>query len=82
MEHLTVTPEKVRELQNVEMNRMRWRLWFSFAESKYKQFAYKGSNKPHYANINAFCMKHWGKTIAEMTKDELGKYISLVRKWK
>jgi hypothetical protein len=79
----TITPEKVQQLHEEAMRRMRWRLWFVFAESKYENFRYNDDpKKPHYKNINNYCKEHWGKEIGEMTKDELAKHIALVKKWK
>ena len=72
-----------RELYEETMRRLRWRLWFVFAESKYDQFCYKGNRKkPHYGNINTYCQSKWGKTISEMTKTELSEKIAIVTKWK
>ena len=83
MKEILITQEKAKQLKNEAMIRMRWRLWFVFAESKYEQYRYKGNKKkPHYKNINAYCLKHWGKEIGEMTKDELAKHIAQVKKWK
>ena len=70
-------------LREESMIRMRWRLWFLFAESKYTEFCYKGNKKnPHYENIKKYCRERWGKEIKDMTDDELSKYIAIVKKWK
>lgn len=83
MKALTITPEKAHELHEEAMRRLRWRLWFVFAESKYEQFRYKGNKKkPHYKNINKYCLEHWGKEIGDMTKEELSEKIAIVSKWK
>jgi hypothetical protein len=73
----------VNRLREESMTRMRWRLWFLFAESKYTQFAYKGDRKkPCYEVIKKYCREHWGKEIKDMTEPELSKYIAIVKKWK
>lgn len=83
MDILLITPQKAEQLKSEALIRMRWRLWFAFAESKYEGFRYDGNKKkPHYGNIDAYCVKHWGKRIGEMAKSELAKHISQVNKWK
>ncbi len=78
-----VSKEKSGQLHEEAMRRMRWRLWFAFAESKYEHFRQDGNKKkPNYQNINKYCKEHWGKEVGEMTKDELAKHISQVSKWK
>jgi hypothetical protein len=78
-----IAPRRAVQLREAEMTRMRWRLWFLFAESKYKEFAYKGDpKKPYYAKIRAYCLHHWGKEIGDMTHAELSRFIGIVRKWK
>ncbi len=80
---ITINPKRAEELNNAALRRMRWKLWFCFAESKYDTFRENDNPKrPHYKNIDAYCLKHWGKKIGEMTKTELSKYISLISKWK
>ncbi len=70
-------------LQYEAMVRLRWRLWFAFTESKYVAFRYKGrKGKPDFARIKQYCLEHWGKEPADMTLDELRKYIAIVAKWK
>lgn len=83
MNSILVTPEKRRELYEETMRRLRWRLWFAFAESKYTHFCYKGNKKrPHYKNIDDYCQEQWGKTISVMSKTELSEKIAIVTKWK
>ena len=83
MNTVKITPQKSAQLNAEAMKRMRWRLWFAFAESKYNHFCKDGDKKkPHYQNIDAYCSEHWGKTIGNMTKEELAKHISQVTKWK
>lgn len=83
MKKVELTPEKSRELHEEAMRRLRWRLWFAFAESKYNHFCYKGNKKsPHYKNIDDYCREHWNKTIGTMTKEELSEKIAIVSKWK
>lgn len=83
MKTIEVTPEKAKQLQEDALTRMRWRLWYAFAESKYEEFCYQGNKKkPYWKNIAAYCLKHWGKQIGEMTKDELQEKIAIVGKWK
>ena len=79
----TITPEQSKRLYQDAMIRMRWRLWFAFAESKYEEFRYRGNpKKPYFKNIKEYCLNHWGKEIANMTKEELSEYIAIVTKWK
>lgn len=83
MNAIKVTPEKSAEILEAAMTRMRWKLWFSFAESKYHHFRKNDNPKrPHYDNINAYCREHWNKTIGEMSKEELQEKIAIVKKWK
>ena len=78
----TITPEQARRLENQALTRMRWRLWFAFTDSKYAHFRYKGrSGKPDYAAIKKYCRDHWGKEPADMSLEELRKYIAIVNKW-
>lgn len=80
-----LTPEEVTaiRLQQEALTRMRWRLWFAFADSKYDSFKYKGrKGKPNYAVIKKYCIEHWGKEPADMTLEELRKSIAIVNKWK
>lgn len=75
--------ETINKIEYDAMVRMRWRLWFLFAESKYEEFRYKGRpNKPHYQAIKDYCIKQWGKEPKDMSKHELRKVISIVKKWK
>lgn len=70
-------------LKEESMRRMRWRLWFVFAESKYEVFSENGKGlKPHFDNIKAYSLKHWGKEIKDMTEKELSKNIAIISKWK
>lgn len=74
---------KADRLQQDTMMRMRWRLWFAFAESPYEAFRYKGrQGKPNYATIKEYCRTHWHKEPGEMTLQELRKCIAIVGKWK
>jgi len=83
MNAIKVTSEKSNELLEAAMTRMRWKLWFSFAESKYHHFRKNDNPKrPHYDNINDYCREHWGKTISKMSKEELQEKIAIVKKWK
>ena len=83
MNAIKITQEKSNELLEAAMTRMRWKLWFSFAESKYHEFRKDDDPKrPHYNNINKYCAEHWGKTISEMSKQELQEKIAIVKKWK
>lgn len=83
METPQITPEKAKELTEAAMRRLRWRLWFAFAESKYDEFCYKGNKKkPHWNNIKKYCLEHWNKEIGQMTKEELSEKIAIVKKWK
>ena len=65
-----------------ELRRLRWRLWFAFAESKYEHFRVKDSKHPNYNIINDYCEKHWGVKIGDMTKSKLQEKIAIVQKWK
>lgn len=74
---------------SVLMQKMRWRLWFAFRDSKYPEFSTVITSKkrgtqvnPNYDKINEFCLEKWGKKIGDMTQEELAKYINLVKKWK
>jgi hypothetical protein len=79
----SVDARRAAQLREEEMIRMRWRLWFLFAESRYTQFAYKGNpKKPCYAKIREYCIRHWGREIGDMTRAELSRFIGIVRKWK
>ena len=53
------------------MRRMRWRLWFAFAESKYAEFCgsigRNGKRMPNYNAIDAYCEKHWSVRIYQMS---------------
>ena len=83
MKTINVTPEKSEQLQDEAMVRMRWRLWYVFAESKYPEFRYHDNKKqPDFNNIRAYCLKHWGVEIGNMTKEELQEKIAIVNKWK
>ena len=83
MKEINVTPDKADELLQKAMIRMRWRLWYAFAESKYPEFRYHDNKKlPDFINIKAYCLKHWGVEIEHMTKDELQEKIAIVSKWK
>jgi hypothetical protein len=83
MNSINVTPEKADELLEQAMNRMRWRLRYAFAESKYHEFRYHENKKlPDLININAYCLKHWGVQIDNMTKEELQEKIAIVTKWR
>lgn len=67
------------------LERLRWRLWFVFSESKYEQFRYKNRNgkvQPNFTVITEYCKTHWNKTIADMSERELEKYIAIVKHWK
>jgi hypothetical protein len=77
------TLELATKLQIETIKRLRWRLWFVFAESKYDAFRVdKNKKKPNWHEINKYCREHWGKEIGDMTEAELAKYISIVKKWK
>ncbi|MDD3079119.1 MAG: hypothetical protein PHH37_08445 [Paludibacter sp.] len=83
MNSIKVTPQKSNELLEAAMQRMRWKLWFSFAESKYVEFRKENNTKkPNYHIINNYCKEHWGKEIGEMSKSELQEKIAIVKKWK
>lgn len=77
--------KKVFDRELFTLKEMRKCLYFKFRDSKYKQFKsinVSGKEIPHYENIRAFCLEKWKKTPEKMTKDELGKYINLVKRWK
>lgn len=83
MKEINVTPDKADELLEKAMTRMRWRLWYAFAESKYPEFRYHDNKKqPDFNNIRAYCLKHWGIEIGNMTKEQLQEKIAIVNKWK
>ncbi|HEY5508421.1 MAG TPA: hypothetical protein VIK29_07115 [Paludibacter sp.] len=83
MKTIEVTPEKAEQLHEEAMVRMRWRLWYAFAESKYPEFRYHDNKKqPDFNNIRAYCLKHWGVEIGNMTKVQLQEKIAIVTKWK
>ena len=66
-----------------KLNRLKWRLYFVFAESKYE--AYRVDNntkKPNIQNIHTYCQKHWNKTPETMSARELENYIAIISKWK
>lgn len=65
-----------------ELRRLRWRLWFVFAESKYEHFRVKDSKHPNYNIINDYCEKYWGVKVGDMTKKQLQEKIAIVKKWK
>jgi hypothetical protein len=60
------------------LDRMRWKLRYCFAD--YGMKTDKG--KPDTHAIDQYCIKWWGRCIDEMSKEEIGKYIALVGKWK
>jgi len=83
MKEINVTPDKVDELLEKAMIRMRWRLLYVFAESKYPEFRYHDNKKqPDFNNIKTYCLKHWGIEISNMTKEQLQEKIAIVSKWK
>ena len=64
---------------------LRHKLFWTFRDSGYPQYEdtttfYKGKTNPHYQNINDYCKSHWGKQVGEMTKQELEKYINIVKR--
>ena len=63
------------------MESMRWKLKFCFRDSKYEKYKNPDSSKPNIEEIDKYTLKHWGKTVNEMDKRELGKYISIVKNW-
>ncbi len=75
----------MNRLQEESMRRMRWRLWFAFAESKYESFGRVdryGRLQPDFASITEYCKKYWGKEIKDMDARELSERIAIVQKWK
>lgn len=83
MNRPAITKEKSAELLEAAMTRMRWKLWFSFAESKYTEFRINDCKKrPNYKKIDAYCIQHWGVEISKMTKEQLQEKIAIVKKWK
>lgn len=75
----------MNRLKEEALRRMRWRLWFAFAESKYDSFGRVdrlGRLQPDFAKITKYTMKYWGKHIKDMTEEELASRIAIVQKWK
>ncbi|WP_315302510.1 hypothetical protein [Tannerella forsythia] len=75
----------MNRLKEEALRRMRWRLWFAFAESKYDTFGHVdrlGRLQPDFEKITKYTMKYWGKHIKDMSEEELASRIAIVQKWK
>lgn len=79
----------IRHLQDAadthekELKRLRRRLQFVMADSRYPKFWYKGQRgKPDFANIDSYCHAHWGKHLNDMSVRELSQYIAIAVRWK
>ncbi len=70
--------------RNVFIERLQWGLRMSFANTKYENFSYMSpkGKRPHFAEIDTYCLKQWKKRVTEMTEKELERYIAIVKKWK
>lgn len=76
--------ETIDRIKEETLRRMRWRLWFAFRDSGYKQFCYvrkDGKVEPLYEGIKEYCREHWGKEIGTMNERELSRYIAVVNRW-